>query len=111
MGTYRTSTGERVTQSQIDGNIRKAKSEFILEVEPFCSNCGTTGNRLTISHTLSVDKCKKLGLSDLTWDKNNFNLECMDCHMIWEHSNEEEKSQMKTYENKCSYLAYVDSIK
>lgn len=108
MGTYNTSYGERVSQSQIDSNIRKAKLEFTQNVEPYCHGCGRTGERLSVSHTLSVDKCKKSGRSELAWDINNFELECTDCHLTWEGGTKEEKKKLLNYENKVSYLESIN---
>lgn len=107
MGTYNTSYGQRVSQSQIDNNIRKAKLEFTQNIEPYCHGCGVTGDRLSVSHTLSVDRCKKMGKSELAWDKNNFELECTKCHLTWENGTQEEKEGLLNYQNKVDYLESI----
>lgn len=71
MNTYRCSSGERVTQSQIDSRVRKAKAKA-LELQHnehsynFCEECGRNGNgtRLDCSHDYSVGQSKKDGKTE-----------------------------------------------
>ena len=68
MNTYRTSTGERFTQSKIDLKIRAAKAEKLRSMQIefgyiFCEQCGHngSGSRLDCSHDYSVGQSKKDG--------------------------------------------------
>ena len=87
MNTYKTSTGERFTQSQIDARIRIAKAKA-LELQfnehgyNFCFQCGSNGSgtRLDMSHDYSVGKAKAEGKTEKCWDVKNLNLLCRSCH-------------------------------
>lgn len=86
--TYQLTNGERMFKANIDANVRNAKFEFVAEAldegKNYCWACGTTGDRLDCSHIISVDRCQKIGRSDLAWDKENLQLECRKCHIAWE---------------------------
>ena len=88
MGTYRDKQSERkYSQSQIDRNLRKAKSEFIEEFVYehgflHCERCKRTDLVLDVSHNISIDKCKKMGLVEFIWDKENFELLCRSEHQV-----------------------------
>ena len=85
--TYSTSTGERLTQSQLDSRIRKAKAE-LLENQfndfgyNFCEECGRNANntRLDCSHDISVKKAKENGQAELCYKVGNMTVLCRDCH-------------------------------
>lgn len=86
MGTYSTSTGERLSKSTIDYRIRKAKQKVIqnqlLEYGyNFCEDCKvSSGVRLDCSHDISVDECQKTGRAELAYDVNNMKIRCRKCH-------------------------------
>lgn len=85
MGTFKTSEGERLTKTFIDGQIRKAKKVFIEQKEDegivYCESCGATNKRLSCSHIISVDQCQKDGRSEFAFDVENLQLECVPgCH-------------------------------
>lgn len=86
MGTYSTSTGERLTKSVIDRRIREAKAKLIdqqlLEYGyNFCVDClASSGVRLDCSHEISVDECQKSGRAELAYDVNNMKIRCRTCH-------------------------------
>lgn len=87
MNTYKTSWGEKVTQSQIDALTRTAK-EKVLKAQlnehgyHFCQNCGKNSSNTDIdcSHNVSVDRAKKTGATELCWDVSNIEILCRDCH-------------------------------
>lgn len=87
MNTYSTSTGERLTQSQIDANIRKAKAKALENQYDqygynFCEQCGknAVGTYLDCSHDISVKRCKEEGRSEQAWNVKNIVIRCRTCH-------------------------------
>jgi len=85
MNTYKTSTGKRLTKSQIDRRIRNSKERFLEEFLEekgyhYCQNCGETDSYLGCSHIVSVDECQKSGKTEIAWDTNNYELLCHKCH-------------------------------
>ena len=85
--TYKTSTGERVTQSQIESRMRVAKqnvlqSQFDEHNYNFCVECGknASGTRLDMSHDISIKSAKEQGKTDLCWDEENIKVRCRECH-------------------------------
>jgi len=73
MNYYRTSSGERVSKSEIDRRVREAKKKKIaLMLEQygyiFCEDCNVNANSgvfVDCSHEVSVDECQKTGQSEL----------------------------------------------
>jgi len=95
MNTYKTSTGERITKEKIDKLVRLAKSKK-LENQlnehgyNFCEQCANEGlpgsaseleiRTLDCAHILSVDRCQKMGKSELAWDVSNIRILCRAHH-------------------------------
>lgn len=85
--TYRCSSGERFTQTQIDAKIRVAKAK-VLENQldeygyNFCEQCGrnASGTRLDCSHDISVKKAKEEGKTEQCWNVKNIIIRCRSCH-------------------------------
>lgn len=86
MGTFRTSSGERIRKSVIDRLVRKAKAEKLKQQFEehrynFCEECGRSGGvPLDCSHDISVDECQKSGRAELAFDVNNITIRCRPCH-------------------------------
>jgi len=87
MNTYSCSDGTRVTQSQIDSRVRKAKGEVIKSQFDqygynFCEECGHNGSgtRLDCSHDYSVGKSKSEGKTEQSWNIKNIIIRCRKCH-------------------------------
>lgn len=85
--TYKTSSGERVTQSQIDALIRVAKQKSLQQQLDdhgynFCEQCGRNGSgtRLDCSHDYPVGKAKADGKTEKCWDVKNIVIRCRGCH-------------------------------
>jgi 5-methylcytosine-specific restriction endonuclease McrA len=85
MGTFKTSEGERLSKTTIDSLIRKAKKaltdEAVEEGKAYCWSCGTTKDRLSCSHIISVNKCQDDGKTEFAYDTDNLQLECIPCHL------------------------------
>lgn len=84
MGSFKTSEGERLTKTFIDGQIRKAKKAFtdkaIEDGKQYCWSCGNTNDRLSCSHIISVNDCQNDSRSEIAFDVDNLQLECLKCH-------------------------------
>jgi hypothetical protein len=84
MGTFKTSEGERLSKTTIDSLIRKAKKaltdEAVEEGKAYCWSCGTTKDRLSCSHIISVNKCQNDGMAEVAYLTDNMQLECLLCH-------------------------------
>ena len=86
MGIYKCSNGERVTQTQIDARIRKAKAKVLQECLDkygyiFCQDCKRNDCKpVDCSHDVSVQDCKNAGKTELAWDVKNITLRGRVCH-------------------------------
>ena len=86
MGSYKTSSGERIEKSVIDLRVRRAKKNKLdLQLEEygynFCEECKrSSGTHLDCSHDISVDKCQKNGMTELAYDVDNITIRCRRCH-------------------------------
>ena len=88
MNHFTTSTGERVSQKQIDYRIHRVKAQ---KIEQFlaehgylvCQDCRHNDCKpVDCSHDKSVDWCKKNRCIELAWDVNNITLRGRKCHQI-----------------------------
>lgn len=86
MGTYKCSDGSRVSQAQIDRNIRKAKDRLLQNCLDehgyiFCQTCGQNNCKpIDCSHNKSVQECKNEGRTELAWAVHNMKLRGRECH-------------------------------
>lgn len=86
MGTFKTSTGERVSKSVIDRRVRDAKQKKIdLMIDKygyvFCEECHRNDCKpVDCSHDKSVDWCQKNNCVELAWDVNNITMRGRPCH-------------------------------
>ena len=86
MGTYSTSQGTRLSTSQIDRLIRKAKESKCRQMNEdhgfiFCEKCSISGgSRFDCSHKISVKEAKESGKVELCYDISNINILCRSCH-------------------------------
>lgn len=85
--TYKTSTGERVTQPQLDRRIREAKATALkIQFEEhgynMCEECGknANGTRLDCSHDYPVGRAKAEGKTEQAWNVKNIVIRCRSCH-------------------------------
>ncbi len=91
--SYKQSGGTRITQTTLDARIRKAKAKVLqkqLDAKGYisCEKCGrTNGDYLDCSHIISVDKCKKLGQSELAYSVVNIRVLCRTCHQEYDKNN------------------------
>ena len=99
-------------QAQIESKLRKAKKEFVQSVDPVCQGCGKGGKRLSVSHTISVKRCKELGKEELIYDIKNFSLDCCcdtgDCHSLYEIGSIEQRLQLNNFMERFLYICKHD---
>lgn len=80
--TYSTSNGERLTTSQIDTRVKKAKGlliekQFIDLGYNVCTECFRNDCKpLDCSHNISVKEAKETGRAELCFDINNMEVLC-----------------------------------
>lgn len=88
---YRTSTGDRVSKSEIDRRVREAKALKIQQqldelgynvCELMSHGCTPDEgcNRLDCSHIISVKECQERCYSELAWDVKNIQILGRKCH-------------------------------
>jgi len=111
MNTYKTSTGERVSQATINKNIRLAKMKFYntLRQEGKSAHCNALGENVygepvDCSHIISVADCKNYGMVELAWDINNFQPESRTQHLLWENGPQEKRERQFNYFEKVRYV-------
>lgn len=86
MNTYKTSDGERVTQSQIESRMRKAKEQLIQNQLDefgynFCTECHRNDCKpVDCAHIVSVQEAKNSGQTELCWSIENMELKGRNCH-------------------------------
>ena len=86
MNTYKCSDGTRITQSEIDRQIRTSKRVLIQNQLDeygynFCTKCRKNDCKpIDCSHNVSVKKCKEISKTELAWDIQNMELVGRNCH-------------------------------
>lgn len=86
MGTYKCSDGSRISQAQIDRNIKRAKAQKLQSFLDehgyfFCEECKKNNCKpIDCSHDISVQECKDSGKTELSYDVNNITLRGRECH-------------------------------
>lgn len=99
-------------QAVINKKLKKAKKLFVNSKEPICEGCGKGGKRLSVSHTISVKRCKELGKEELIYDIKNFSFDCccdnIDCHFIWEAGKIEQRLELHNFMERFLYLCKHD---
>ena len=84
--TYRTSTGERFTQPQIEAKIKQAKAKKLQNMIDefgyvFCEQCGvSSGTYLDCSHDISIKRAKEEGKTEQCWNVKNITILCRKHH-------------------------------
>ena len=86
--TYSTSNGIRLTTSQIDTRVKKAKGllieqQFIDLGYNVCTECFRNDCKpLDCSHNISIKEAKETGCAELCFDINNMEVLGRRCHQI-----------------------------
>lgn len=87
---------------------KKAKQEFLLDriYSMRCDGCGRVDLPLSISHTISRDRCEQINQPELYYDKENFELMCYGnhiqgqqrCHELWEAGTLEQRKRLLNWD-------------
>ena len=100
-------------QSGIDYQLRKTYVDIDNEREPVCEGCGRGDKPLSHSHTISRNRCKQIGKSELIYDKNNIEIECFgtstSCHDIWEGAAMKYKMKLDNFDKKMLFIEQHDT--
>jgi 5-methylcytosine-specific restriction endonuclease McrA len=92
-------------QTKINKELSELKEEIerdaILNDEYFCKGCGIAKDGLDKSHIIPISKRKDLALC-----KENIQLLCRDCHIVWEHGSEEVKKKLLCYESNMKFIKF-----
>lgn len=85
-----------------DLRLKKLKIKLLEQSEYTCQTCGVHAKvkPLTLSHTIPISL-----RPDLKYTEANMIIECMDCHMTWEHSSTEAKRKISNYHYRMNKLA------
>ncbi len=92
--SYYTSNDAKLSQSQIEKLITKAKKEFRLNlVQDGGWKCEKCGKYAENSHIISVKEAKENSLSELCFDLDNLEALCNYHHTEFERKNKHERKQ------------------
>ncbi|WBC28419.1 HNH endonuclease [Rhodobacteraceae phage LS06-2018-MD05] len=86
MSRYKKSDGAYISKTYIDKRVRQAKktiieAQFDIYGFNFCQQCQrSSGVRLDCSHIESVDSCQKNGYAEKSYDIDNIEILCRECH-------------------------------
>lgn len=113
---YKTSSGELLSQVDINRRLAEVKDRLQFEREPFCAATGSSEFPLSWSHTISVARAKELGKAELIYDPGNLELEGyhergsnpVAGHNIWEDGTWEQKSKLLNIGRKVAYIKLHD---
>lgn len=96
-------------KAKINKKLSKVKSEIELEALQdgtyYCKGCGS-GIDCDKSHILSIKQHPELEL-----DKENIDLLCRDCHMMWESGDIEKMVRLLCFERYLEYIKKHDNFK
>lgn len=113
---YITSSGEVVSQIEINRRYKETCEQIDQERDLICEGLGRYGLPLSHSHTISRKRCKELGKVELIWDKGNIFLESYHepsskpyyAHNIWESGSLEQKKTLLNFTRKLEYIKKHD---
>ena len=101
---FRCSDGEMVSQQQI--NARLTQAYKMARPLGICECCGL--NPATEhDHTLSKQKCKENGMTELIHDESNWSNSCRGCHIEWGHLSKA-MEEHKNFVPRMLFLKQVD---
>jgi protein-arginine kinase activator protein McsA len=107
MNYYECGNGERVTQTQINHRLSRAKKGFIERY--VCESCETRSNAFAAwSHTISQKRCKELHKTDLIWLEGNGSWDCHPCHTDFESFKSGKFSYMNNAYDRMLFIGIYD---
>jgi 5-methylcytosine-specific restriction endonuclease McrA len=96
---------ESIIKNKISQLKRSIELEAIQNNEYYCAGCGISYVGLDKSHILSVGQYKHLELI-----KENIQLMCRECHVIWESGTIDEKIKLNCFVNNMTFIKSYDKI-
>jgi len=104
---YKTTTGEELTQTQINSRRAKAYSENTKPIESMCKCCDKRHAEHR-DHSISQARCKQLHKVELIWDPLNWSLSCSVCHNSWESYKNSAFKEHKNYSIRMNFVKLHD---
>lgn len=109
---YHCSDGTLVSQAEINRNLKAVKDYIKHSREPVCQGSGRWDVPLSNSHTISVQRCKDMGKTELIWDEDNIELEGFEAptsrpimaHNIWSDGSWQQRVQLLNWNRKIEYI-------
>jgi hypothetical protein len=108
MNSYKCTNGERVSQSVIERNIRKAKdlkhAYFLRQhTHVFCefTKVNASADIIDTMHIISVDQCKKMGKTELCWSQSNLRYGARTFHEKFDNKSHKERVMVFEELNDC----------
>lgn len=108
MNHWNCTNGEKVTQHRLERNIRIAKQikkDNFLKQHGFifCEFTGVNASADIIDtmHIISVDKCKKMGKSELAWSQSNLKYGSRKFHEKFDNQPSRERIKIFEQLNNC----------
>ena len=94
---YKTSTGEKVSQSTINKRRSDAYREMYEgEPHPVCAGCNKPAE--ASAHIIPQARAKQLGLAELCWSKENIFPSCNSCNAKAENISSTEITKLLNYD-------------
>lgn len=102
---YVTSTGDRLTQRQINSHLSSTYKGML--VKYICEACGSS-QAVDHDHTIAQKRCKELHKTELIWDEENMSFSCRNCHEDWERFKNGNFSYHLNCEKRMNYVSHHD---
>jgi hypothetical protein len=96
-------TEEALIKKQLLALKKEIELEAVQDNHYFCAGCGLSHPCLDKSHILSIGQFKALELI-----KENMQLMCRTCHIIWESGTIEEKMNLHCFVGNMLFIFYYD---
>jgi hypothetical protein len=114
---FRCSDGRLVSQVEVKRRYAETFDRIKIERSPVCQGTGRNDYPLSFSHTISQDRCKQLGKTELIWDADNIEIEGFHepsslpvaAHNIWEVGSIEKKIMLLNFDRKLEYIKQHDT--
>ena len=102
---YLTSSGERITQTQINSRLAKMRNSMLHKY--VCECCGIN-QADDHDHSISQKRCKELHKTELIWDEANISFSCRACHLAHESYKSGEFQYHKNVVKRMLYIREHD---
>lgn len=96
----------RVTHDRLSAVKSEIRKEAYQSDTYYCQGCGTAGEGLDCSHIISVAQ-----RSDLQFDRENINLFCRSCHILWESGDIVKMLFLHSFKKDMEYIIKNDSVR